>query len=345
MKKNLHFFGMLAMLMAISFSVCGQTASPINVMFVHGGGDVEVSTGDLIHERDSLVYEKIIGGALSNWTITLIDHDQTDANDPAVEEAISNSDVIVISSSVSSGNVAGNTSIMEGDLPILSLEYGTWDDQLMYYGGQNDYEIDDFVITMGDEAPPEAFGDLGAEVVFGDTAVSAAKARFPHEDYVLAAGCEIYGSVMLNDTLRPAYIYADAGAQLISPETGNDTTARNYAQMMYGLLEPGSAKQITDEGWEIFERALCLLVFEDYPASTGIFETPSSISSFYFANKALYLDLDNSLMETGIQIFSISGQLMLQKNVGPNEVIELSHLQTGLYIVKGADFAGKFVVK
>lgn len=341
MKKRLHFFGMMAILMALSYSSSAQ----FNILLVHGGGDIVVSTGETIHERDSLLYEKIVGGNLG-WTVTLIDHDQTDTNDPAVETAISSSDVIVISSSVSSGNVVGNTSIMEGDLPILSVEYGTWDDQLMYDGGQNDYDLDDFVLRMGDDAPTVAFGDLGAEVVFGDTAINGASARFPHEDYVLAAGAEVYGTVMVNDTLYPAYIFADAGAQLISPETGTDTSAtRNYAQMMYGLLEPGSAEQITDEGWEIFERALCILVGVQHPFddNTGISESDVSAPSFYFANDALHLDLDRTMIETEIQIFDVSGRLQLQKQVSPKEVVELSTLQTGLYIVKGAGFSGKFI--
>ncbi len=344
MKKNLliNLFALMALMYFGSIN-----AQSFNVMLVTGNTeDVELSDGNFIDDRDSLLYETIIGGNLG-WTVTLVADDSTDVNSPTVTTAIQNSDVILISSSVSSGNVVDNTEIMEGNLPIISLEYGTWDNQLLYYGDQNDLELDDPILSI-DQAPEAAYGDLGLDIVFMDTTVETAKARFLLKDHVLASGAEVWGTVMMRDTAYPTYVYAPSGAQLISPETGADTSVtRNYDQMMFGLLEPASAHQLTDAGWELLERALCYLVGVEHPLDddTGIFQTKSVKQPFYFAKNALHFQLDQNVPKTEIQIFSITGQLLLQDQVNPNEVLELSHLRTGLYIVKGPGFADKILVE
>jgi len=332
MRKQLRFFGILTLLLAMGFGfISAQTA--YNIMFIGNGSGSPTATGE--DPRDSLAVAKIIE---YGYTVTFISDDQTKVQDPAVAAALAACDGIVISSTVGSGDVNADTTIFYAGKPIMCWEYALWDEMLICDNTDN-FPWQDTLVTLMDGIDVDLVGDLTGAVV-------AAKSSVDVDDYraafdPIASGAVVAATAASGDSTLDIYIYVENGETLLNDQ------ASDKRQIGWGLFLNEGAPNMTDIGWELYLRAVTWLVgdvFVDPGTSTSPMPFDNKIES-WFANNSLYLNISGPTRNMDVKIFDITGKMVLKRQVlGGNEVsIPMDNYANGVYIFMGDNFAGKFV--
>jgi len=329
MRNILHFLGSSLLLFAISF---GSLSAQKTVMFVGNGQTIPTTLGT--DTRDSLYVVKL---KAAGWNVIVINDNQTKAVAPEVAAALAASNAVVVSSTVAGGDVLASPEILASGLPILAWEAAIWD-EMGLCGGNNGVSRQDTLVNLDLlAADPNMVGLLSEKVQFM-TSILLPGSGYSSPTGTLAAGAVIAGTCNSGDSTRMSYVYVPAGGTL----TNGTAVGMRIA---WGLFSNDSQFNVTNVGWQLFLRAVSTMLGEVYSATVGTPANFAGKSSFWYANNSLYLNLEGAAMKSDIKIFDVTGKLMLQKQVqgDSNVTIPMNNFKSGLYIVRGSDFSGKFI--
>lgn len=332
MKKSLHFLGILTLLVAMSFGSVSATVKTL--MFISNGG-AAIKTIDGADIRDSIAVAKL--RAYGYNVVVISSFETKDATQKALD-AINNCDAIIISSTGASGDDLAKGATIASGKPILSWEYGVWDEMKMCGNGSSGWK-DSLVYLNLLEADPQIVG-ISETIRFIESSLTPdVTVRGLATPY--APGAVEMAKVSAADTFKVVALYAETGAELL------DGVIAPAMYIAWGLFDSGSLATVKNDGWILFYRAVAALVGENYVPITSSRLNLESKSRIWYSNKSLNLNLDGSSKKTDIKIFDVTGRLMMQKQVlgGTNVTIQMNNFKSGLYIVKGDNFARKFIVE
>ncbi len=254
-------------------------------------------------------------------------------------------DAVVASSSVSGGTVAPFALYCVGE--TVAKPYMTWEaanfDEIGVMSGTGGILPRDFNATTNSAIGSNFIGSLTtfAYTTGPVTMNSSTNASALATGYVsIATAIAASKLVATNDTTITVGYYLAKGAT-------NREGAQSGANVIAWNMFNNSNNSITPEGWELFLRAVCVLAGKVYVASTGIKDIASYDvnSKIWYANGNLNMDIWKNLKNSQLNIYNTEGKMISKTQISGSGLITIpvSNLKSGLYMVVGEGFKGKFL--
>lgn len=164
------------------------------------------------------------------YTVSLLDHNEAASAEP------DNYDIIVVSSTVTSGNIVGNEAFLLTAVPTLLWEQGTFDEYQL--STANAYDAVEGVFLIEEPKHPIAAGLKGSVQVYseavdmhrGNTEVGTAVALVDGTDHIGIMACD-KGEELLDGSAAPG-------------------------KRAWFAASDNSAALFTDDGWKLFDATI-----------------------------------------------------------------------------------------
>lgn len=334
MEKKLLLFALMVLIGA--GSMFAQTKKNIFVIGKMG------AAAKLVSVDDSLVIFKL---KKAGWDVTFLSQEYTkstaDTSKAAVQAALDKANAVFVSSTVSSGNVAMSAEWMAAiaaGKPMMASEYGVWD-EMKINGGNVTVIPKDTLATANSAVNAKFIGKLTDFNYITDK--SSVTFRAPKAS--AAAGivniATYKATVSARDTVCGLAFYLKKGEL-------NSDGAPSTADVIGWGFEAGGINKMTNAGWELFLRAVGVLVNQEpILITTGIDAfNKSNNPKMWYANGNLNIILANNMTGSFINIYSIEGKFVAKKALlGKGQIALPLNIKNGVYVVVGNGFTGKFV--
>ena len=287
--------------------------------------------------RDTIAINKLVA---QGFTVSFAGDNDTKISPipDAVIAKMTEADVVLVSSTVGSGDVAAiSTASVNAGKPVLAWEYGVFDEMKMM-PATSTITPKTTSATVNSAIDAKIIGNLSTF-----TYINTAR------DIRYSKGVQGAGVVNIaNITEKAANGIADtliAVAQYLKlGDLNSDGVAATASVIAFPMFDNDNSG-ITAEGWELFLRSVCFLADKVYITGIKNLASYDVNSKIWYANGHLNVDIWKNLTNSQLKIYNTEGKLITKTLISGSGLISLpaSDLAKGLYMVVGEGFKGKFI--
>ncbi len=253
------------------------------------------------------------------------------------------SDAVVVSSSVAGGTLAPFATYCVGG--TVGKPYLTWEpanyDEIGILSAYQGYTPRTVTATPNPTADTKFNGGL-TTFDFATATFSLMTAKSSG----LAAGAISIATAIAPSKLNAAVDTTIAvGVYLAKGQLDRNGAASGASVIAWNMFN-NSNPSITNDGWQQFVRAVCVLAGKDYVV-TGIKDIASYDvnAKIWYANGNLNMDIWKNLKNSQLNIYNTEGKMISKTQISGCGLISIpvSNLKSGLYMIVGEGFKGKFI--
>ncbi len=261
----------------------------------------------------------------------------------AATAKMNEADIVLVSSTVGSGDVAAiTTAAVNAGKPVLAWEYGVFDEMKMMVNTSNRTTG---VVTSATINPTIDSKIRGSLTTF--EYITAARGVRSSTRFTQGAGVVNIANMtvknLVGDTNADSLL---AVAQYLKLGDSNSDGVPATASVISFPMFDNDNTTITAEGWELFLRCVCFLGDKAYIA-TGVKDVASYDvnAKIWYANGNLNMDIWKNLKNSQLSIYNTEGKMISKTQISGFGLISIpvSNLKSGLYMVVGEGFKGKFI--
>jgi hypothetical protein len=271
---------------------------------------------------------------------------------PAAGTAFADAAAVVVSSTVASGATAAlvlHSVSAAVAKPILLWENANFDEAGVM---SSTVSMSPKVAVTGSAITATMNLALNAGYHGGNATVDFATAPYginvsgPH---TLAAGAVSIATTVASSRLDASVDSLISVATLLPKGAIDRNGGASGADVICWSMFNNNNPLVTNAGWQLFVRAVCVLANKAYvPPTTGVNNFASNVNAkTWYSNGELHLEVWKNLTNSPIAIYSSEGRLVATKYMTGNGkfIVPVENLSKGMYMVRGEGFSGKLVIQ